>query len=66
MWRKSFHNDELRDLLVYYAECFKKSFTTSKLMQIYAENIYSVLNCHSIAKLTEFLSGIVTVQCDFH
>jgi hypothetical protein len=31
--------------------CFKKRFTTLK---IYSEDMCSVLNCHNVAKITEF------------
>jgi hypothetical protein len=37
--------------------CFKKSFTSLKAYYIYSEDMYSVLNCHNVAKHTEFFLG---------
>jgi hypothetical protein len=36
-----------------------------KLMWIYSEDMFSVLNCHNVEK-HRVLSEIVTVQCNFH
>jgi hypothetical protein len=38
-------------------QVFKKSFTTLKAYIIYSEDMYSVLNCHNVAKHAEFCLG---------
>jgi hypothetical protein len=37
--------------------CFKKSLTTSKAYRHLFRDMYSVLNCHNVAKHTEFCLG---------
>jgi hypothetical protein len=37
--------------------CFKKSFATLKCYTIYSEDMYKVLNCHSVAQYIEFYLG---------
>jgi hypothetical protein len=37
--------------------CFKKSFTTLKVYMNLSQDIYSVSNCHNVAKHTEFYLG---------
>jgi hypothetical protein len=39
--------------------CFKKDFTTLKAYTIYPEDMYSVLNCHNVARHTEFYLGLL-------
>jgi hypothetical protein len=41
----------------------KRALKLRKIINIYSENIYSVLTCHNVTKHT--VPGTVTVQCDF-
>jgi hypothetical protein len=42
---------------IFYAECFKKSFTILEAHINYSEDMHIVLRCHNVVKHTEFDLG---------